>query len=174
MKGIIYRIICNETNDIYYGSTTRSIKQRMNTHRNSKKEEEPCSSLQIIERNNYYYEIVEELEFEDKMDLLNREKWYILNNKCINKCLPFLTDEERKHYYKDWCEKNKEQLKNYHKEWYEVNKDKMKEKKKEYSKIYNEANKAKRKEWYEANKEEINQRRRELSKQKREEKNKIK
>ena len=32
MKGIIYKIVCNETGDVYYGSTQTSLSQRMHLH----------------------------------------------------------------------------------------------------------------------------------------------
>lgn len=67
--------------------------------------------------------------------------------------------ENNKEHIKEYYEKNKEQKKAYIKEWYENNKEHIKEKKKEYSKEYRENNKEKvkeyKKEYREANKEKI-------------------
>jgi len=39
----IYRIVCNETNEIYFGKTTKTLQERLKNHKNL-----GCSSRQII------------------------------------------------------------------------------------------------------------------------------
>jgi hypothetical protein len=171
MKGIIYKLICNETNEVYYGSTTQKINKRISSHKKDHKRWKAgktsfVTSFQIIERGNYTYEVVEEVVYENKKQLEERERYYIENNDCINKNIPTRSNKE-------YCEANKDTIKEYKKEWYVANKDKMKEynqankeKIKEYMKEYNQANKDQRKEYdkarYQANKDAINARRREL------------
>jgi len=99
-NGKIYKIVCNETNEVYYGSTIIKLKYRINRHRNSNM----CMSRQIINRNNYYYELIEDYSCNNKYELETRERWYIENNNCINKIIPTRTDKE---YY----ENNKDRLK---------------------------------------------------------------
>ena len=121
MKGIIYEIKCNETNEIYIGSTTQLIKQRINEHKHKK----TCRSNQIIERNNYVVNILEELEFIDIKELRIREQNYIDTIICINKFKAFYTDEDKKERQinkKIYYQKNKDKKKEYQKEYREKNK----------------------------------------------------
>ena len=177
-QGKIYKVECNITNEVYYGSTVLSLSRRMRRHRNGKK---CCTAINIINRGNYNVKVIEEYPCNSKQELEARERWYIENNVCINKCIPGRTEKEWreankehcKKVSKDWYENNKEHKTQQNKEWLEKNKDKMKE----YRKEWREANKtrihAKYKERYEANKELIrqqNKERYEANKDKREEK----
>jgi hypothetical protein len=149
MKGIIYKIVCNETNEVYYGSTTQKINERILEHKKKCRywkagKYNYVSSFQIIDRNNYNYEVVEEVDYLDKRELEERERWYIVNNACINKNIPTRTMKE--HY-----EDNKDIIKEKMKQYQQANKDTIKE----YQKEYREANKEKMKEYYQANKEKI-------------------
>jgi hypothetical protein len=131
MKGIIYKIECNETGEVYYGSTTQSLNRRMIGHKSCCKQwkEGKCNfttSFQIIDRGNYSYNLIEIVECEDKYQLETRERFYIENNECINKYIPCRTGKE-------YSEANKEVINEKAKEWYTANKDKKK--------AYREANK---------------------------------
>jgi len=98
-NGKIYKIVCNETNEVYYGSTRQKyLSNRIKTHRG-----ENCISKQIIDRKNYYYELVEDYSCNNRYELETRERWYILNNDCINKNIPTRTK-------KQWNEDNKETI----------------------------------------------------------------
>jgi hypothetical protein len=121
MKGYIYKLYCLTSGLAYYGSTTKSIEIRLNGHIQNP----TTSSEQIIKNNNYKIEVLEELQLQNRTELLNREKYYILNNECINKNIPLRTT----------------------KEWYnETNyKDKLRN-------DYNETRKEKKKQYYIANK----------------------
>ena len=90
VNGKIYKIVCNETGEVYYGSTRVILKERIRKHRYSN----GCRSRQIIDRNNYYYELIEDYSCNNKYELETRELWYILNNKCINKKKPIRTIQE--------------------------------------------------------------------------------
>ena len=139
-KSKIYKIVCNETGQTYYGSTTIPLSQRIGKHRLYT----GCSSWCIIERGNYDYSLVEEFPCESKEQLHKRERWYIENNDCVNVRVEGRTQKE---YRQDNKEKIAENNKNYR----EANKEKIQEYReanKEYAKEYN-------KEYYEANKEKI-------------------
>ena len=132
---IVYCIVCNITGEKYYGSTKRTLSQRLSKH----KCDLNCTSKQIISRGNF--DIYKLNEYKTKEEALQREDWYVRNKECVNKHRVKLTDEERieysKEYYeknigkkKEYYEKNIEKIKENRKEYYEKNR----EKKKEYSK----------------------------------------
>jgi hypothetical protein len=154
ITGTIYKIECNETGEVYYGSTQQSLKKRMIYHKaNCKAWKEGkhrfTTSFRIIERGNYSYSLIETVECEDRKELETRERFYIENNKSVNKFLP--------------CRMNKG-LKEYHEEYYKANKDKKKESKREKDKEYYQANqnriKESQKAYRDANKDAINEKRR--------------
>jgi hypothetical protein len=121
MKGIIYKITCNETGEVYYGSTTQSLNMRMLGHKSSCKQWKEgrysfTTSFQIIERGNYSYSLVETVECEDRGQLEARERYYIENNECINRNIVGRT-------MKEYCEANKERRNKYQKEYYKANKE---------------------------------------------------
>ena len=104
-KGKIYRIKCNITNDVYYGSTTRSLSRRKERHK-----QKSYSSREIIERGNYTFELIEEFPCKTKLELETRERWYIENNVCVNEKLPTRTYEEKIEYEREYKKKNKDRL----------------------------------------------------------------
>jgi len=126
----IYKIECNVTNDVYYGSTTQSLSRRLAVH----KCDRDCSSIKIVDRGNYTCKIIEEYPCNSKTELEARERWWIENNVCINKKIPCRTKQE-------YREDNKEWYKQYYKEYYQENKEKIKE----YDKKRNEQRKDTRK-----------------------------
>ena len=71
--GIVYKIVCNKTGMTYYGSTTQSLAKRKSTH----KINNSSSSKEIINQGDWRIEIVEEVVFDNKDVLLNRERHYI-------------------------------------------------------------------------------------------------
>lgn len=91
--GYIYKLTCSETGDIYYGSTTQTLQQRLWKH---KSHDNNCVSKKFI---NPTIEELCQVEFieGDKTPLLAKEKEYIVNNKCVNLVVPLRTRQE---YYK--------------------------------------------------------------------------
>ena len=159
MKGIIYKIQCNETGEVYYGSSKRSLNERMSDHKNGCKRWKAgtrnfTTSYQIIDRGNYSYSLIETVECEDKKQLEAVERKYIENNECVNKYIVGRTKTEANKAYK---EAHKDEIKEQRKAYNEANKDEIKEQ----IKAYREANKDKineqRKAYREANKDKINE-----------------
>tara|TARA_R110000782_G_scaffold145179_1_gene237950 strand:- start:11 stop:592 length:582 start_codon:yes stop_codon:yes gene_type:complete len=151
-KSKIYKIVCNETGETYYGSTTVLLSQRIGKHRlyNS------CSSRCIIERGNYDYSLIEEFPCESKEQLHKRERWYIENNDCVNVRVEGRTQKE-------YQNANKEKIQERKKQYYQANKEKIQEyyqANKEQTKQYYQANKEKIQEYREANKEKIKEKKR--------------
>jgi hypothetical protein len=147
--GKIYKITCNDTGDVYYGSTkkhllsTRKAEHKADVKRYDEgKKPRKCACYDIVKNNNFKIEIVEEAPLEN---LKQREKYYIENFKCININNPLPTKEEaqkkkwetekirRQHpdvkakhlqSYKDWYNKTggrKEYQDEYNKEYREKN-----------------------------------------------------
>lgn len=145
-KAKIYKIECNVTNDVYYGSTTSSLSERMRKH----KDRRNCSSINIIDRGNYSVKVIEEYPCNSKHELETRERWYIENNVCINKHIPTRTRQE-------WCEDNKVYIAQKAKEYNENNKVELVAKKKKYYEKNKDEIAQKTKEYREANKVEINE-----------------
>ena len=106
-KSKIYKIVCNITGEIYFGSTTEThLCKRLAKHRNSFKRYKEGkyhfnSSFPIIERGDYNVVLVELCNFKSKDELFKRERDYIENNKCVNRIIPIsnLTKKERKKVY---------------------------------------------------------------------------
>ena len=108
-KGKIYKIECNITGEVYYGSTTQHyLCDRIGSHRPSRRN---YSSRSIIERGNYNYKVIEYYPCDNKKELETQERWWIENNVCINKNIPTRTDKE-------WRDENKDKLYEYKKQYY--------------------------------------------------------
>lgn len=117
--------------ETYYGSTILTLSKRKSLHKTK-----PLNN--IPNAIDFAIELVELFSCETKQELLQRERWWIENNKCINKIIPIATEEERK--------ENKIRNKNIHaKKFREKHKDDIiwKEKQIESKKKYREANKEK-------------------------------
>lgn len=142
MKGIIYKIHCKVSGLCYIGSTINNIPLRLALHKYHYKlykdnKFKYITVFDIFEKGNYEIEIIEELnDLENKKDLLQRERFYILNTNSVNIKLPLNSK-------KDYYEQNKEILKtkarNYYydnlqryKDQYQLKKDELKIKAKEY------------------------------------------
>ncbi len=148
-KSKIYKVVCDETNLTYYGSTIQPLYKRLYHHKSIVNK---CKTKDMINPKIY---LVEDFPCERKEQLLQRERWYIENNECCNKCIPTRTKEEIAEYKKIYRENNKEELLEYNKEYYQDNKEEILE----YHKEYRENNKQKileyKKEYYQANKQKI-------------------
>mgnify|MGYP005996765703 CR=1 FL=1 len=147
---ITYCLVCNITGEKYYGSSTKTLETRLNSHISKYN---TCVSRQIIERGDY--DIYQLGEYETELEAKMKEKWYINNKECINKNNVLVTDEEIKQYHKQYRENNKEEIKQYAKQYSKKYCENNKEEKKQYDKQYYENNKEKKKEYYEKNRERV-------------------
>jgi hypothetical protein len=147
MKGIIYAIKSKQTDNIYIGSTLNTIKERMKNHRGDYNKyklgtHRYMTSFKLLEYDDYYYEIIEELDINDKKELHKKEGEYQLNtNNCINKLIAGRTTKEY------LCiEENKEKRKQQRKIYEEINKETIKQQQKIYNENHREELKKKREE----------------------------
>ena len=150
----IYKIIDNTNGNIYIGSTTQKLTQRLGEHTRQYKKYfnekfRYVSSFDIIKNGNYEIILIEEVNCNNKEQLHKIERMHIEANECVNLRIPSRTKKEyynanreeiiekQKEYYKANIEEIKEYKKQYSKEYRDVNGDKIKE----YSKEYRDANK---------------------------------
>lgn len=109
-KGIIYTLICLETGDFYIGSTI-NFNARKQHHRSLTMK----TTIPIIERGSYIFEVVEKYSCNSKKELLERENYYINTFKdCLNK-RPAVRDIydtkiKKRECDKKYREKNKEHI----------------------------------------------------------------
>jgi len=123
-NGKIYKITCDETKLIYYGSTCKTLTERLSAHKCPVKEgNSKCATTKMI---NMKIELVENYPCESKKELLRREGYYIKNNECCNEKIAGRTMKE---YRKD----NRVRILKYKKDYHEKNY----EKEKEYRLAYN-------------------------------------
>lgn len=116
-EGKIYKLIDETNGNIYIGSTTKTIEQRLLKHKNSYKcylngKQGYTTSFIILENKNYKIELIELFACNNKRELINREGWYIRNLNCINKRLENRTEEEKKNYITQYIIDNKDKLNN--------------------------------------------------------------
>ena len=97
----IYKIIDNTNDNIYIGSTCQSLKKRLSEHKNDYKRFlkglfNNVTSFDILKNNDYKIELLENCDIKTKQELLQRERYYIENNECLNKIVP---GRNKKEYY---------------------------------------------------------------------------
>lgn len=84
----IYKITDNTNNQVYIGSTIKTLQQRLQGHKSaakSYKEGRGCASKSIIDNGDYKIELLEQLSCENRKQLLIKEQEYIDQYDCINK-----------------------------------------------------------------------------------------
>jgi hypothetical protein len=138
--GKIYLIYSKKYPLIYYGSTTRTLEDRLKEHERDcelflNEKGKYTSSFEIIKLGNYDILLIEDFPCNSKKDLLRREGEYIKQNfcLCVNKKIAGRTNEE---YVNDnrekiskrqqrWSENNKERVAKSKREWKSRNKYKI-------------------------------------------------
>ena len=124
--GYVYKIYDNTNGNAYYGSTIQTLSKRMAKHKSDYKlwfdgKGNNVTSFDIIKNGDYDISLVEEVEYQDIKELLMRERFYIENNVCVNKCIPTRTLNE---YRKD----NRVKIIKYREDTKEMIREKRKEK----------------------------------------------
>ena len=93
----IYKLWCHETNEIYVGSTTQSLANRLSKH---KSPTNTCNSKILFEKsNNVMIELLELFPCENKMYLNKKEGEFIRKFDCVNKNIAGRTQPESKKHY---------------------------------------------------------------------------
>ena len=73
----------------------------MYQHKHSKS----TTARNIIERGNYIAKVIETVFYKDKKELLIREREYIQNNECVNKCWSIVNKDEKKEHVAELAKK---------------------------------------------------------------------
>jgi hypothetical protein len=94
MNGTIYKLTSPQTESVYVGSTTESIKSRMSKHKTNYKrytngKHNYVSSYEILKHNDAIIELLEQKEYKDKKEMFERERFFmnsIENTVNKNRC----------------------------------------------------------------------------------------
>ena len=115
MKGYIYKLCSDQTNDIYIGSTKLILSTRFRNHKSDfKKKKNYMTSFELLKYDDVRIECIEIIEFNEISELKKKEGEYQRNLKCVKKKIEGTTKQEQnKNYY----EKNKEKVKEIMKKW---------------------------------------------------------
>ena len=123
-NGKIYKLVCDATPIVYYGSTIRPLADRLTAHRGSGN---TCNSKELFNMGNVSIELVEEYPCNNRHELESRERIYIdfmLNNfthrVICNKTIPTRTKEE---YTKEYLQLNRVCLNEKSKKYYKENRE---------------------------------------------------
>jgi hypothetical protein len=118
--GYVYKIVCNETQKVYYGSTMQKLCRRIANHKVKYnqlicgKNVRKLTSFEVLKNNNYEYYIIEKLNHDDKEQLkINiklAERKYIEKNECVNKNYPIIYDDEKEYYKQGYYYSNYENI----------------------------------------------------------------
>lgn len=131
----IYKIVDIGYNEMYIGSTTKKLTERMANHRCSYRANKNVGAIKILFDKygveNCKIELIENFPCNNKEELHKKEGEHIKNNNCVNKNIAGRTKKE---YIKELKEKNNyiispEKNKEYYLNFKNKNKDKLKEKK---------------------------------------------
>lgn len=175
-RGKIYKIIAEDSNDIYIGSTCQKyLSSRMTVHRNQMLNKEynkgKCKSSEVMKNSNAKIVLIENFPCNDKNELKAREQFWIDSYKCSNDDNLLNTKKaiiETKEEYDEMMKQSREK-------WSQNNKDKIKAYRD--SEHYKELTRQRNKRWREANRErknELNKQYRERHKEELNEKRRIK
>jgi hypothetical protein len=135
-NGKIYKLVNNEDDKIYVGSTCLPLSKRLYGHRADAKRRPDKASykhLNEIGWDNVQIVLIEEFACENKMELLKRERHFFDQLKPeLNRNRPFITAEEEAERKRDYCKQyhndHAEQLNLKKKEYSKDNKDALREK----------------------------------------------
>ena len=163
-NGKIYCIWSYETDEIYIGSTCRTLKRRLQSHKSSyrgflkkTKHSHYTSSYEILKYDNVEIGIIEEYPCNNKEELYRREGELQQQIKCVNKLIAGRTQKE-------WRILHRQELLDYGKKYRVEHKEELQKKRKIYVKKNENLMKEKRKEKYRENKNDMNKKSREYQK----------
>jgi hypothetical protein len=139
-KGMIYSLRSYANDDVYVGSTTQTLSQRMSKHRSSYKSRllgigVNRASFAVLKFPGAYIELVEAFPCANKAELERREGEFIRQMHCVNTNVAGRTQKE---YNDD------------HRVEYREYRDGRKDEKREYDAAYSAAHKAEKKVYNEA------------------------
>jgi len=130
--GRVYKIVSSKGNQIYIGSTIKTLRRRFQLHK-----KDTSSSNILFDKygvDNCRIELIKEYEVCDELHLQVYEQLWInkYKDKVVNKLSSFCI---KKLYKKQYYEKNREEIRNQNKKYYEKNREEiLNQNKKHYEK----------------------------------------
>ena len=93
----IYKLICNETTDIYIGSTTLSLRERFELHKSDyiHQKSKNFSSNVLFDTDIVSIKLIEYYPCNNVDELREREQYYIDTLDCVNKHNAFTSKEQK-------------------------------------------------------------------------------
>ena len=110
-NGKIYKLVSESCDDVYYGSTTQTLSSRLSDHKYNLKKNRRGVSKNIMINDDVKIILVELYPCNSMKELNNREGYYIINNKCINKQQAGRTEKQ---YNTEYRKTHKQQIKKYY------------------------------------------------------------
>jgi hypothetical protein len=183
----VYKLISNQTDKVYIGSTCQILSRRMASHRQSYKKylngkKLNYASFEIVKYPDCKIILVQAYpQCQSNIEQRMFEQDWIDCYDCVNKTRAYISPELAKEQEKEYYQNNKEQFSDYHKKHYQYNREyclerqkeyynKNKEQRQKYNREWHEKNKEQRKErdkiYYENNKEQISKKNKEIGKKK--------
>ncbi|DAC81776.1 TPA_asm: gIY-YIG [Monosiga MELD virus 2] len=139
-KSKIYKLVSNQTNKIYIGSTCNDLRKRKSEHIRSFQKWKNndigtskgyCSSFEIVKHDDVQIILIEKVICKDRDELKALERHYIeYNLNCVNLNIPNRTIKEYKKYYSNTTKGRKVKQEN-DKQYRIKNSEVIKEKKKQ-------------------------------------------
>ena len=111
----VYKLICNITGLIYVGSTTKELNVRLIQHKSNYKaylagKYGYVTSFEIIKNADYDIKLIKSYDFDNNIDLLAKEGYWVKKLNCTNKQIPGKTKAEKEAYYPKYRADNRVKL----------------------------------------------------------------
>ena len=136
-NGKIYKLVSDATDEIYIGSTCRTLTQRLQKHKDSHtfwlkhKKGSNISSHKVLDSGgNVSIELIEDYPCNDNDELRTRERYHYDLNECVNARKPIRTKEDQSERYKKYYQENKGKVKEKNERLYQKNREAILAKKK--------------------------------------------
>ena len=157
IHGRIYKIISSETDSVYVGSTTQTLKDRLSCHKADYKRyiqghHMYVTSFDIVKFSDARIELLQEDLFSSKADLHRLEGQYMQTTEnCINRCIAGRTRQE-------YEEKHRDRINEYARQYRLNNSEKICQTAKRYYDNHRELTVQRNKDYRENNKDKIKER----------------
>lgn len=159
LQSKIYKLVNDQSDDVYYGSTTLSLRERFELHKSEYiRKHGSCASSILFDTGVVSIELVENYPCREKKELLERETYYIKNFKNVNKQNAITSKEEKLEQINKWRKEHPEECKKAKEKYRSTEKGIETEKKykEENKELYRKA----QEKYYKNNKNKANERRR--------------
>ena len=102
-NGKIYMIMTENSNEIYIGSTTQTLKRRLKEHESRfRRGVKYYSSYEILKQGNYKIVLIKKFACNSLIELEAEETKFQKDLVCVNNRLARMTEEEKRQYQKHY------------------------------------------------------------------------